>query len=139
MKTAAQANAAWVAAAVPATAAYDAGVTNYTGDWAGATTAQEQTMLINITQAINNGTWRNKVNAVGTQGWKTATVNKKANYQAGYNAGSAAQLASATKLFNALSGIVPGLPARGTYAENKVRATTLMDALHALRGTLGAK
>ena len=42
------------------------------------------------------------------------------------------------KILSAEGNIVPSLPARGTYEQNKVRATTLMDALHALKGTLGA-
>lgn len=131
-------NDAWKAAAPTATAAYDAGVTAYTGDWAAATVAAENTLLTNVVNAIQNGTWRNKVNAKGTSGWKTATTAKKGNYTTGYTAGAPNQLASATKLYNALTGIVPGLPARGDYAANKLRATTLMDALHALKGTLGA-
>lgn len=138
MKTAQQANAAWTASAGVATTNYDAGVAGYTGDWAAATVAQEQALLTNVTTAITNGTWRNKVQAKGTNGWKTATQAKKANFTTGFTAGGPAQLAAITKIIAALNNIVPNLPARGTYEQNKLRATTLMDALHAQRGQLGA-
>ena len=39
---------------------------------------------------------------------------------------------------NALGNIVPNLPPRGTFDQNKLRATTLMDALHAQKGQLSA-
>ena len=41
-------------------------------------------------------------------------------------------------IMSALATIVPNLPPRGTYEQNKIRSTTLMDALHAQRGQLGA-
>jgi hypothetical protein len=44
-----------------------------------------------------------------------------------------------SKIMAALGNIVPNLPARGTFEQNKIRATTLMDALHAQRGQLGAR
>lgn len=139
MKTAQQMNDAWKASAGTATTNYDAGVAAYTGDWAAATVAQESALLTNVTQAITNGTWRNKVQATGTGGWKTATQAKKANFTVGFTAGGANQLAAAQKIMAELGNIVPNLPPRGTYEQNKLRATTLMDALHARRGTLGAK
>lgn len=138
MKTAAQAAANWTGSQGRAVAAYDAGVNGYTGDWAGKTVAQQQALLTNVTMAIQSGLWAGGVNKVGTAGWKAATVAKEANYSTGFTAGAAHQAAAAQKIMSALAGIVPGLPARGTYDQNKVRATTLMDALHALKGSLGA-
>lgn len=139
MKTAQQANDAWKASGPKATTNYAAGVAAYNGDWAAATVAQESVLLQNVTAAIQNGTWRNKVNATATSGWKTATQAKAPNFTTGFTAGAPNQLASATKLMNELASIVPNLPPRGTFEQNKLRATTLMDALHARRGSLGAK
>lgn len=139
MKTAQQAAANWANSAGRAAAAWQEGVQNFNGDWAGATVAQEQTALTNITQAFTSGRWRAGVLATGTGGWKQATVSKASNFSTGFAAGAQRQAAAAQKIQQALSGIVPGLPARGSFEQNKIRATTLMDAMHALRGQLGAR
>jgi len=139
MKTAQQAAANWQASQGRAATAYQEGVQAFTGDWAGATVAQESAMLTGVTQAVTSGRWRSGVQAVGTGGWKAATVAKISNYSTGFSAGASAQAASAQKIMSALANIVPNLPARGTYEQNKIRATTLMDALHAQRGQLGAR
>lgn len=138
MKTAQQAAANWTASQGRASAAYAAGVQGYSGDWAGATVAQQGTLLTNVTQAITSGRWAQGVQQTGTAGWKSATQAKEPNYAQGFSAGAAKQAASIQKIMSALGNIVPNLPARGTYEQNKIRATTLMDALHAQRGQLGA-
>ena len=139
MKTAQQAAANWANSAGRATQAYSDGIAGFTGDWAGATVSQEAALLQGVTQAITSGAWRRGVAAVGTTGWKAATEAKKANYGVGFTAGAPAQAAAMQKIMAALGNIVPNLPARGTFEQNKVRATTLMDALHAQRGHLGAR
>lgn len=139
MKTAQQAAANWTGSQGRATAAWSQGVESYTGDWAGATVRQEAALLQNVTRAITDGSWRAGVQAKGTNGWKTDTLARSANYGVGFSAGAQNQAAAISKIMNALGNIVPNLPARGTYEQNKVRATTLMDALHAQRGTLGAR
>jgi hypothetical protein len=138
MKTAQQAAANWVNSAGRAQQGYVAGIQNYNGDWAQATISQEQTMVQNFQQAIAAGDFRRGVAAIGTTGWKAAAEAKQANYGVGFNAGAARQAVAIGKIMNALGTIVPNLPARGTYEQNKIRATTLMDALHAQRGQLGA-
>lgn len=138
MKTAQQAAANWAASSGRAATAWKQGVEGYTGDWASATVAQESTLLANVTQAITQGRWRQGVLGTGTAGWKSATVAKEGNFTTGFTAGAAKQAQAIQKIMTALSNIVPNLPPRGTYEQNKVRATTLMDALHAQRGNLGA-
>lgn len=127
----------WTGSSGRAATAYQEGVNAYNGDWAGATTRQQAVMQQNWLASLP--TWAARVNAVGTQGWKTATTAKVSNYSTGFNAGGANYGVSAQKIYNALSTIVPSLPQRGTYEQNKTRATALMDALHAQRGQLGAK
>lgn len=139
MKTAAQAAANWQASQGRAAQAWTEGVQGYNGDWAGATIAQESVALANITQAFTSGRWRQGIAAVGTGGWKARTVDKASNYSTGFTAGAQRQQQAIGKIMSALANIVPNLPARGTYEQNKVRATTLMDALHAQRGQLGAR
>lgn len=139
MKTAQQAAANWAASAGRAQTEWQSGVEGYTGDWAGATVAQQGAMLTNLTQSVTTGKWARGVNAVGTAGWKSKTVSKAANFGVGFQAGAQAQAASAQKIMAALSSIVPSLPPRGTFEQNKIRSTSLMDQLHALNGSLGAK
>jgi len=138
VKTAQQAAANWAASAGRAATDWAQGVQNYNGDWAGATTAQQATLLQNVTQAISSGAWARGVQRVGTQGWKQATVDKSANFTTGFQAGAARQAAASAKIIGALQNIVPNLPPRGSYEQNKARSTAVMDQLHALRGQLGA-
>ena len=139
MKTAQQAAANWAASAPRAATAWQEGVQGYTGDWAGATTRQQAVMQANWSQAVASCRWASGVNAIGTAGWKARTVAKSSNFTTGFQAGAANQAAAAAKIQAALANIVPGLPPRGTYEQNKVRSTTLMDSLHALKGSLGAR
>jgi hypothetical protein len=139
VKTPQQAAQNWRESQGRAATAWQEGVQGYNGDWAGATVAQESVMLAGITQAVTSGRWRQGVLGTGTGGWKAATTAKASNYSTGFTAGANNQQAAIQKIMNSLAGIVPNLPARGTYEQNKVRATTLMDALHAQRGQLGAR
>jgi hypothetical protein len=136
MKTAAQGSANWQASAGRAATDWQAGINGYTGDWAAATTGQYQAWVAGLAAAQASGAWQNGVNAVGTAGWKSATVAKAANYTTGFQAGASKQSVSMQKLIQALQGIVPGLPPRGTFQQNVTRSTTLMADLHALRGQL---
>jgi len=139
LKSAQQAAANWSGSSGRAAAAYQAGVEGYTGDWAAATVSQEAVLLQNFQQAIARGDWRQGVLAEGTAGWKGATVAKIGNYSTGFTAGAQNQAAAIQKIIAAEQNIVPGLPPRGTYDQNKQRATAFMDAMHALRGQLGAR
>lgn len=138
MKTAQQAAANWVNSAGRAATDWQEGVNNYSGDWAGATTRQQSVMSNNWNASVANGTWANGVNRVGTQGWKSATTSKAANYSTGFQAGASKQAAAISKILAAEANIVGSLPPRGDYNANKARATAVMDGLHALKGTLGA-
>jgi hypothetical protein len=139
VKTAAQAAANWAGSAGRAQTQWQEGVQGYNGDCAGATTRQQAVMLANVTQAVTSGKWANGVNAVGTAGWKSKTTAKGANFGVGFQAGAQAQSVAIGKIMNALGSIVPSLPPRGTFEQNKIRSTSLMDQLHALNGSLGAK
>lgn len=138
MKTAQQAASNWASSAGRAATAYQEGVNNYSGDWAGNTTRQQAVMQQGFNDAVSSGRWANGVNRVGTQGWKSATQSKVSNYSTGFSAGANAQAASIAKILQAEANIVGSLPPRGDYTANKNRATAVMDGLHALKGTLGA-
>lgn len=138
MKTAQQAAANWIGSAGRAQTEWAAGVQGYSGDWAGSTTRQQSVMLTNVTQAITNGRWAAGVNRIGTQGWKARTVDKGSNFATGFQAGASRQASAIAKILSAEASIVGSLPPRGDFTANKQRATAVMDALHALKGTLGA-
>lgn len=138
MKTAQQAAQNWQNSAGAAATNWQAGIQAYSGDWAGTTVAAYNNWVSGLANAQALGSWQAGINAAGTSGWKNATVAKAANYSTGFTAGAQEQQQAITKIMNALGGIVPALPPRGTYSQNKARATALMDALHALKGTLGA-
>ena len=138
MKSAQQAAQNWVNSAGRAATDWAAGVQNFTGDWAGATVSQQAAMTTNWNQAVSSGSWARGVTTTGTSGWKSATQAKSANYSTGFQAGAAAQAAAIQKIISAEQNIVPGLPPRGSYDQNKLRSTSFMDQMHALKGTLGA-
>jgi hypothetical protein len=138
VKTPQQAATAWEQSAGRAATNYSDGINNFSGDWAGRTVGQQAVMLNNLTQAINSGRWAQGVNQVGTQGWKSRTQAKISNYSTGFTAGAARQAAAIGKILQAEANIVGSLPPRGTYEQNKARATAVMDGLHALKGQLGA-
>ena len=136
MKTAQQAAANWLASQGRATQAYTDGVQSYSGDWSGATTAQEAALLTNVTQAITSGRWRSGVTSVGTSGWKSATQAKASNYGTGFAAGAQKQASAIAKIISAEQSIVPALPARGTFEQNVQRSVSFQTAMHQLRGQL---
>lgn len=138
MKNATQAAQNWTASAGRAQTDYQAGIEGYTGDWAGATTRQQAAMSTNWNQSVSSGRWAQGVNAVGTGGWKNATVAKIANYGVGFQAGAAKFSTAIAKIISAEQNIVSSLPPRGDYSANKLRSTSFMDQMHALKGTLGA-
>lgn len=138
MKTAAQAAQNWVNSAGRAAADYQAGVEQYSGDWAGATVRQQSVLQSNWNQSVTSGRWAAGVNRRGTAGWKSATVAKVGNYSTGFQAGASRQAAAIAKIISAEANIVGSLPPRGDYTANKQRANSFMDQMHALRGSLGA-
>lgn len=138
MKTADQAASNWEQSSGRAATNWTAGVNNYSGDWAAATTRQEGVMRQNLIAAIDGGAWRNGVSRVGTNGWKSATQASSGNFSNGFTKGAAKQRAAIAKILSAEANIVGSAPPRGTYEQNKQRATYVMDQLHALKGQLGA-
>lgn len=130
VKPASQWSQNWQGSAGRAATNYTEGVNAYTGDWAGATTAQQATMQQNWLQSITNGSWAAGVNGTGTSGWKQATVAKAANYGVGFQAGANEYAAAANKLQPFLANAVGSLPPRGDINANLQRSAALAMALH---------
>jgi hypothetical protein len=138
VKTPQQAAEAWIASAGRAATNWQQGVQSYNGDWAGATTSQQNAMQTNWQQAVSSGRWAQGVQNVGTTGWKTATQNKGSNFTTGFQAGASKQAAAIGKILAAEQNIVNSLPPRGTFEQNVQRSVAVQTALHALKGQLGA-
>lgn len=131
-------SSAWTGSSARATTNYTAGVDAYNGDWAGATTAQQAVMQQNWLQSLANGTWAAGVNNTGTQGWKSATVAKQANYGVGFQAGATAYSQAAAKLQPFMASAVASLPPRGDINQNLQRSAALAMALHSNKGSFKA-
>jgi len=138
VKTAQQAATNWEQSAPRASQAYSDGINNYSGDWAGATVSQQATLVSNFTTAVNRGDWARGVQSVGTNGWKSRTQAKLTNYSTGFTAGAARQASAIAKIIQAEQNIVPSLPPRGDFTQNLGRMTAFSQAMHALKGQLGA-
>ena len=137
MKSAQQAAANWANSQGRATTAYQEGINNYNGDWAGATIRQKAVMQQNFQTALANGSWDRGVQAAAST-WKQDTIAKAPNYSTGFTAGASKQATAIGKILQAEANIVGSLPPRGDYQTNVNRATAVMAGLHALKGTLGA-
>ena len=138
MKTAQQAAEAWVASSGRAATNWQQGVNNFSGDWAGRTVNQQAVMQNNWQQAVSSGRWAQGVQSTGTQGWKSATQSKAANYTTGFQAGASKQATAIAKILQAEATIVNSLPPRGDFNANVQRSVAVQTQLHALKGTLGA-
>jgi hypothetical protein len=66
---------------------YAEGVQATQKDVVGLAIAAQPKLLTNVTQAIQSGRWQRRLAAVGTAGWKAATLAKQANYAVGIQAG----------------------------------------------------
>jgi hypothetical protein len=128
----------WSGSAGKATTNYTAGVDSFSGDWAGATTSQQAVMQQNWLQSLASGAWAAGVNATGTQGWKSATVAKQANYGVGFQAGASKYSQAAAKLQPFMASAVAALPPRGDITANLQRSNSLAMALHQNRGQFKA-
>lgn len=78
----------WQNSAGTAQANYAEGVQQTTVDVVGNAIAAQGAMVANFTQSVGNGTWARNLSAVGTTGWKAATLAKAPNYAQGFQAGA---------------------------------------------------
>jgi hypothetical protein len=145
IKSAAQANAKWLAGTAAASGA--------NGSWAenmGTTTKpivaraieQKATMKANFMRSIDDGKWENNLQRVGDAGIKAAAKAKADNYGTGTAAGSP----GATKMAAALAKIIAyeaqNLPQiyampKGTLAQGKARMNAWADIMAAGAGNFG--
>lgn len=113
---------------------YTAGVEAPGVSWAAPTTAAIPRMVSGFNAAAANGSIASGIAAAGDAKWRTKTIAKVANYQAGITAGAPAYGVAATKLYQFYTGAIPSLPSRGDITQNLNRANQLALALHAQKG-----
>ena len=114
---------------------YQTGIQN-SGDWAGAATAPaaSQARASNWNAAQSSGHIDRRIQSLGTQGWRNATIAKAGNWQTGVNSPMAQQNAQAgfTRLFGYLQqaqSAIAGTP-RGGFNENIQRMVAHATAIH---------
>lgn len=77
----------WASSGAAAQQRYTEGVQSTQKDVVALAINAESKMLTGVTQAIQSGRWRARLQAVGTAGWKAATLAKASNYATGFQAG----------------------------------------------------
>jgi hypothetical protein len=79
----------WAANAGGAQQAYVDGIEGTTVDPTALAVQNEAGYLSGVQQAVSSGLWRRKLQAVGRQGWMTASIAKASNFGTGIAAGQA--------------------------------------------------
>lgn len=138
MKPVAQWGTNWQASQPRAVANYIAGVQATTADWAGNLLRQKAVMVTNWGLAVNSPAYDAQVNAIGNNGWKTATEAKQANYTTGFSAGLNEYNQAAQKVYAALQTGLSSIGPRGDINQNLARANQLALFMHSRKGTLSA-
>src|SRR5436305_1862774 len=77
----------WSAGVTGAGQKYTQGIQDTTIDVVGRALAKQGEMVAGFTQAVTSGEWARRLGAIGTAGWKSASVAKAANYATGASAG----------------------------------------------------
>jgi len=95
---------------------YEVGVQGTSVDVVGKAIAQQGALLAGFTAAVTSGEWARRLAAVGTSGWKTASVAKAANYTTGATAGKPKYdsfASQAQPVWSQLSAAIDGMASGG--------------------------
>jgi len=145
IKSAAQANAKWLAGTAAASGTNGSWATNLqqtTKPIVARAIEQQQVMVSNFNRAVQDGKWANNLQAVGDGGIKQAAVAKADNYGTGTQQGSP----GATKFSNFITKLIAyeaqNLPQiyqmpKGTLAAGKARMNAWADIMAAGAGSFG--
>ena len=124
----------WSANLSAAGPAYTAGVNAVKNAPNALAAAAVATWLANVQAAQQR--YVNNNMAVTLAAWQQATTTKgPERLMSGATTALPKFQAFMQKYLPAVYGMVASLPPRGTYAQNKARASAMMDALHAAKGT----
>lgn len=102
--------------------------------WAEPTLQSGNLWRQRMTEAMQTNSWERGIQSVGTEGWRTATIEKAANWQTGSLAPSAQAKYrnNFAPIVNAIEGALPTLPPRGPpmSEQNFERARGVWSAVH---------
>lgn len=125
----------WKNSASGAQTRYTEGVQGTQVDVVQRAVAAKGKLIANFAASVNNGTWERKLAAVGTAGWKAATVAKASNYSTGIAAGES-KFQAAMQVWlprtQAIAAQVHAMPNNG-IADSVNRARAFMEAMHAAK------
>lgn len=94
--------------------------------------AAQPKLLANFNQAVSSGFWARRLQARGTQGWKTQTIAKAANWAVGISAGEADFRTAMTiwlPIIQAAAASVQGMP-NTSFQDSLNRMNAYATALH---------
>ena len=118
----------------------NSGLTNYTDGVNAVRTSPGQlaaaaadTWAANVAAA--KSLFRSKSAAVSLQAWQADTIAKADRWASGASAGEGKFNAFMSAFLPKVYAAVAQLPPRGAFAQNKVRAAAMMDALHQMKGS----
>ena len=132
--TAASAAQAWSTGFSGATQKYTDGINAVTVA-PGQQAAAQKNLYVQNVQAQSN-VWAMKVAAVSLQDWKNAATTTGAQRLAtGASKGAPKMQSFMTNFLPQLSGVVDGLPARGSFEQNLQRFNAYATALHQKKGS----
>lgn len=77
----------WTGSAGTAQTRYSEGIQGTTVDPTALAVAAQSALLANFNAAVQSGHWARRLQAVGANGWKNATLAKASNYATGFQAG----------------------------------------------------
>lgn len=122
----------YVNSAPTAQANYVKGIQASTKPIVQAAVAAQGAMVANFNAAVSNGTWANRLAAVGDAGIKAAAVAKASNYSTGVQAGQAkyqTRMSTWLPIIDNAAQQVNAMPS-GTLAASINRASQFMTLLH---------
>lgn len=130
-----QVAANWAARLAASTDKMQAGAQAVTVAPGMAAAKQKAVWAQNVAAAQNK--WATNVSAVTTQQWQNDYITKGLpRVGTGATAAVPKMTSFFQKLLPAIATAKASLPPRGTYDQNKARASAMMDKMHALAGTL---
>lgn len=125
----------WSANYAGSQAAITAGVNNPARDPTAAAIAAQDRLLANLTQAFTSGRWAKALAQAGLKGWQNGMLQKTIPSLGTRATAGQPHVAAFLQAWSAfIDQTRASLPPRGTYEQNKQRATSWIDAEHAVKG-----
>jgi hypothetical protein len=122
---------AWQSGVSGASQKYTDGINATTVDVVGKAIAAKAALVANFNAVVASGEWERRLGAVGTTGWKSASIAKAANYVTGATAGLSRYqnfAQQAQPFWTNLQATVDGMPS-GSLADSLQRVSAWMQGM----------